>query len=878
MYDDSSITDTESLSMDVSVASILGIKGGLRLRHHSVSQKAHIILREASEDSSDDEKESNVACFRLFANKHINLKPGRELLLTIASRDGRFKDQVVMFEGNLRGSDQDSDHEGTTQVEEEPQVIEEEEEVIPQAAMPPKMRRQWTRKAEELNRLLLACSTQSSVSIQVQPSRTSASIQTYSSHASSAVQTDPPPLPSYISLDIQTDPILSSFEPSSIRMTVDDDLEHEPSLSPMLLSTPGSPLTSTELFIGLSGPRDPSEEMQLSTPEVKMEEIDEVIPLPFSVQLEKMLAKDIPHPLSVQLEKMLVKKEVVDLPLRIHPPPRPPPLVTDMFDLHDSTDPSCIPSPIGTKPAPRNPFVSGGFVTDFVGTVMLPVKELPPAVKLEEEANPDPPEKSQSKSNRRRAAKRARLRAEAQASPYASANAPSTIDGETELPVVEGCKDPSFSTQARESTPPPPSPLPQTPAPQRVRDTVQNAVASSSKIIPRAPPPLPLTALSRASTSIMPRQAPLAGWTKETAPEALIKQSHKGGVVASPSGSTPPPDPKSIAYIPSGPPSNRLNIRPSSSALPPPLARPTMLPPALARPPTSPAVPTAKKRVVVGRGWPFVRTVTAAAASPAASRLATQSSDLSSIVGYSSPSPPPANPPLSKWKRIDSEISITVKPRDALPLPSPIGETAGGDGAAALVSLKDRISAADSPSLLNRISTISSKDNTDGILRMPPDPGNGNNRLGRAPTQSSPAYWAPSTLQESTPSAAPPAVSSVSSTEKANPLTTAATKARSQKRSTQLPLHHSLPAKPPPSNIPPRGIKRERPPSPDLWTAPGIVRIQRRKHRWPTVEWTHSDLLKGDGDLGIRRIAFSADGSCFALHCAFCVFAPLFTI
>ncbi|KAJ7491168.1 hypothetical protein FB451DRAFT_633222 [Mycena latifolia] len=150
MYDDSSITETESLSTDVSVASILGIKGGLRLRHHTVSQKAHVILRrvEASEDSTDDDEESNVVCFRLFANKNINLKSGKELLLTIAAVDGRFKDRVVMFEGNL-GSDEDSDHEGTTQVEEEPQIIEDEEDTIPQAAMPPKMRRQWTRKVEE---------------------------------------------------------------------------------------------------------------------------------------------------------------------------------------------------------------------------------------------------------------------------------------------------------------------------------------------------------------------------------------------------------------------------------------------------------------------------------------------------------------------------------------------------------------------------------------------------------------------------------------------------------------------------------------------------------------------------------------------------------
>ncbi|KAJ7221653.1 WD40-repeat-containing domain protein [Mycena pura] len=81
----------------------------------------------------------------------------------------------------------------------------------------------------------------------------------------------------------------------------------------------------------------------------------------------------------------------------------------------------------------------------------------------------------------------------------------------------------------------------------------------------------------------------------------------------------------------------------------------------------------------------------------------------------------------------------------------------------------------------------------------------------------------------------------------------------------QLPtLTHPLPVKPPPSASVSRGAKRERPPS-DLWTAPGIVRI--RKRNWPTAERTRSDLLKGDGDLGILSIAFNVDSSCFALIC-----------
>ncbi|KAJ7778647.1 hypothetical protein DFH07DRAFT_685651, partial [Mycena maculata] len=65
------------LSTDASLASVLGIKGRLRVRHHTASQKAHVILRrvEASEDSSDDGEETDTVVFKLFSNKQINLKP-----------------------------------------------------------------------------------------------------------------------------------------------------------------------------------------------------------------------------------------------------------------------------------------------------------------------------------------------------------------------------------------------------------------------------------------------------------------------------------------------------------------------------------------------------------------------------------------------------------------------------------------------------------------------------------------------------------------------------------------------------------------------------------------------------------------------------------
>jgi hypothetical protein len=177
----------------------------------------------------------------------------------------------------------------------------------------------------------------------------------------------------------------------------------------------------------------------------------------------------------------------------------------------------------------------------------------------------------------------------------------------------------------------------------------QNAVASSSKSVFSVPLP---THPLHAGTSILPRAVTRA---KEKAPITAEKQQQHGYIdLTSSPPSTPPPEPKAVARIPAGPSSNPLNIRPSNS----------VFPSTLTRPPTSAvAAPKAKKRVVVGRGWPFVRASTASGA-PAGSQLAAASK---SGLSNSSPSHP-ANGPISKWKRIDSEISIGVPPADDAPV------------------------------------------------------------------------------------------------------------------------------------------------------------------------------------------------------------------
>lgn len=143
---DDSGSDTEILSPAPEVASLLGIKGSLRLRPHGSSQKAHVVLRrvEIADDSSDDEGKS-VVYFSLFAQKRIEVKPGKEILLALPPSAGRFQDQAVIFEGDLPDAEKTSDEE-----EDEQMLSSGEPPFLPSRdILPPKMRRTWSKRIPE---------------------------------------------------------------------------------------------------------------------------------------------------------------------------------------------------------------------------------------------------------------------------------------------------------------------------------------------------------------------------------------------------------------------------------------------------------------------------------------------------------------------------------------------------------------------------------------------------------------------------------------------------------------------------------------------------------------------------------------------------------
>ncbi|KAK0210266.1 hypothetical protein DFS33DRAFT_1291878 [Desarmillaria ectypa] len=149
--DDTTPMDGESSSLVTSITSILGIKSQtLRFRPHKSTQKPHVILRrvQVSQNSSSDALLGCTVYFSLFAQKRIEVKPGKEILLAIASSDERFKDQAMVLEGDIVESESER--------EEDPGVCptchgrKEREESAPplQVSMPPKMRRAWNRNLE----------------------------------------------------------------------------------------------------------------------------------------------------------------------------------------------------------------------------------------------------------------------------------------------------------------------------------------------------------------------------------------------------------------------------------------------------------------------------------------------------------------------------------------------------------------------------------------------------------------------------------------------------------------------------------------------------------------------------------------------------------
>lgn len=94
-----------------------------------------VALAEDSEETGD----AKMIYFSLFAQKRIEVKPGKEILLAVATPDGKFLDTPVIFTGRLSGEDADvnTSYEST----------ELHSASTGPRTLPPKMRKTWSKRS-----------------------------------------------------------------------------------------------------------------------------------------------------------------------------------------------------------------------------------------------------------------------------------------------------------------------------------------------------------------------------------------------------------------------------------------------------------------------------------------------------------------------------------------------------------------------------------------------------------------------------------------------------------------------------------------------------------------------------------------------------------
>ncbi|KAJ7063593.1 hypothetical protein C8F01DRAFT_84045 [Mycena amicta] len=877
-------TVAEQLTDHVCLSSLLGIKDSLRLRRDSTHQRPHVILRRVyeSDDSSDDGDDrpgpGAIIHFKLYTHKHLNLKPGRELLLTVESLDDTSEDQLFMFEGTLDASDEESDREDTTQVEEEPlQMDEEDEDALPHAVMPPKMRRrEWVKKGEV------------SSAAELHAKRPVA-------HASVGVQTT---TPTYSSTPVQTRP----FQNSVAVQATPSMLSAATQAVSSLVSTSGCVQVQTELC---------SQAVQIESAEIH--------------ETCRSLSIDTPvFPESGDETEISPAEE--DFPLINALPTSPNPIILDPSDaVKLASMAEGLSRPLDSRTG-SSPFVSAGGTIDKTNAgahSSLPVSMLDPTVlgvNLPQTDSLDVPQRGATRNMRE---------TEIGAATASSSSAPSTelvsntiVSPNSSLIPTTVPSSPRARILSKNRYPVSSTALPTLPA------ALRNALASGSKIPCRPPspthPPPPLPA----PTEMIPRGVQAKGKGKEKADDVAtvvnLAEAREAVVVAT------------------GPYSNRLNIQPSSVA---------------SSPNPTPVAPTAKKRVVINAGGPLLARPKKLPRYSGMPRHRDETRAEGLVLGYGSPSPPPQatspsviEPPTTppgKWKRIAPAISPSVFPNQepepdtsgnlltspssttvpppvtalpvaqetitTLPKPDPdrkiLADTREGQPAVVRTDLDLPGEHACLQSLESSISALepSTTSQAEGENRRRKRRRKSASSNDQVVTNScmvvsdvvKPSLPSLSAVNENVSLYIPPVLK--------HPLPA-------------KPLNHPLPAKPATDAsawAPTRGIKRERAPSPDLWTAPDVVRIPKRtakdssrnvedsfgrqkkedgigpidvdllppirikRERSPSpdlqagfsgstsnhIKATHVESLTGDGELGVAKIIFNSDGSRFALLC-----------
>ncbi|KAG6332308.1 hypothetical protein ID866_6780 [Astraeus odoratus] len=419
--EDASSESSSSIALPT-VASILGIKGALRFRRHGASQKAHVVLRrvDVSDDSSYIDGKPTVAYFSLFAQKRIEVKPGKEILLAVASEDSTFTDQAVIFTGDLSTPDSNSEEEE----EVEKQIV--QDDAVPDSPsnhiVPPKMRRTWNKQVEQVSpepdTVVPSLPSYVSVAVQAEPTCESHTKPPAAAEEALVKPEDPAlePLPmSHEDAPISGEPS-RSLSPMSIGSP-----PSTPAQSPLisramsLVQIPSTPATGLPIsLVGNSLPITRNEvEAKEREPAVHTDDASRTSQVsPVSSETVDMDLQSSPSSSGVDDDEIpgLITGSVSRRPGPSTVPPRkpfplvlpspsfrpqfvpaaPPPLsitshTARMPSADEPTEPKSATPALSVTASSRrslpirNPFVSGGFMTEFVGgRESLTTQKVPP--------------------------------------------------------------------------------------------------------------------------------------------------------------------------------------------------------------------------------------------------------------------------------------------------------------------------------------------------------------------------------------------------------------------------------------------------------------------------------------------------------------------
>ncbi|KAI0093788.1 hypothetical protein BDY19DRAFT_918959 [Irpex rosettiformis] len=586
-------------------ASILGIKGQLRFRPHGSTQKAHVVLRQVdwSPEDSEDELDPSMVYFSLFAQKRIEVKPGKEILLAVATPDGTFLDSPVIFAGKLAG--EDADVNGRASDSPGPDSL----STIQNHVLPPKMRKTWSKR----------------ISVQTQAKPVIPRL--FTSVGTQVEQPDSPQESEPFFQESLSSPRERSLSPMELDSTPSSPspLSHTPLLEidhPPLATTKSTPFSPP----GFGVPVSPQPQAVVNQPNVSP-----IMPLNSGYPPELSAASQPEQPPLASLVRpvpVVTNGDTIttDQPQRDKEPPSSSysAVTVTAASPHVSVPSAPVVDAASTVTAhttaapyvPKrkivpNPFVSGGLLTDFVSSLTAREADNTQRVQLGKSSSassdempglsqhmpntgslpqqPSPPiahEKDDGSDS-------------ASSISISTPSVAPTSPRRSPSPITS--PSPSSSKVKVEDIPPPPPPPPPQHPMQNESSLAYDPARPDLQLnrnLPLFPPPLAMPNFPpNLVRSQLSAPSPPTQWSNGHIPPASLLPTSRR--------TSPPPDLKHLNYTPPNSYSNPLGIRP---AAPSGAWKHDRYNPNEQAPPTpNPTPAVAKKPVPIGSGWPHNR-------------------------------------------------------------------------------------------------------------------------------------------------------------------------------------------------------------------------------------------------------------------------------